>query len=87
MLRFGSALGFRPPYFYNRALVERLYRATMPSFVIWGADDNMVPVAHGTTYADRLGQASTLQLIARAGHAVHVEQPDAVLARVKPFLA
>jgi pimeloyl-ACP methyl ester carboxylesterase len=30
MLRFGSAIGFRPPYLYNRSLVDRLYRASMP---------------------------------------------------------
>ena len=47
MLRFGSAIGFRPPYLYNWPLVDRLYRATMPSSSIWGAEDHMVPVAHG----------------------------------------
>ena len=31
MLRFGSFVGFKPPYFYNRVLRERLYRATMPA--------------------------------------------------------
>lgn len=87
MLRFGSAIGFRPPYFYNRPLLERLYRATMPSLVVWGVDDHMIPVAHGRTYAARLGHRSTLQLIAGAGHAAHLEHPDAVLALVKPFLA
>ena len=55
MLRFGSAIGFRPPYLYNRTLVDRLYRAAMPSAVVWGAEDHMVPVAHGRTYAKGLG--------------------------------
>ena len=87
MLRFGSAIGFKPPYFYNRALVERLYRANMPALVIWGADDRMVPVAHGKAYAERLGNASSLKLIAGAGHSVQLERPDQVLAQVKPFLA
>ena len=36
MLRFGSFMGFKPPYFYHRELRERLYRASMPSLVIWG---------------------------------------------------
>ena len=31
MLRFGSFVGFKPPYFYNRELRERLYRAAMPA--------------------------------------------------------
>jgi pimeloyl-ACP methyl ester carboxylesterase len=86
MLRFGSAIGFRPPYFYHRPLVDRLYRASMPSVVVWGADDHMVPVAHGRTYAERLGNGATLKLIPGAGHAVHLEKPDEVLAQVKPLL-
>lgn len=85
MLRFGSAIGFRPPYLYNRTLVDRLYRATMPSAAIWGAEDHMVPVAHGRAYADKLGNAS-LTLIAGAGHAVHLEKPGEVLAVLQPHL-
>ncbi len=33
MLRFGSFVGFKPPYFYHRELRERLHRAAMPSLV------------------------------------------------------
>jgi len=85
MLRFGSAIGFRPPYLYNRTLVERLYRAKMPAVVVWGADDHMVPVAHGKTYASKLG-AATLKLIPGAGHAAHLEKPGDVLAALQPLL-
>lgn len=85
MLRFGSAIGFRPPYLYNRSLVDRLYRAAMPSVVIWGDSDHLVPVSHGDAYSKRLGNA-TLKLIAGAGHAVHLEKPGDVLAAVKPLL-
>jgi pimeloyl-ACP methyl ester carboxylesterase len=87
MLRFGSAIGFKPPYFYNRTLIDRLYRATMPALVAWGAEDHMVPAAHGKAYAARLGSAAPLALIAGAGHAVPLEQPDKLLAAVQPFLA
>jgi len=87
MLRFGSAIGFKPPYFYHRPLVDRLYRASMPSLVVWGAEDHMVPVAHGNTYAARLGNGSSLRLVAGAGHAVQLERPDEVLAHMRPLLA
>ena len=86
MLRFGSAIGFKPPYFYNRPLVDRLYRARMPALVVWGSDDRMVPVAHGRAYAERLGGGATLTQIPGAGHAVQLEKPDEALAQVKPFL-
>ena len=50
MLRFGSFVGFKPPYFYNRALAARLYRAAMPAVVMWGEHDRMVARAHGEAY-------------------------------------
>ena len=86
MLRFGSAIGFRPPYLYNRSLVDRLYRAAMPSVVVWGAEDHMVPVAHGRTYAKTLGGGASLKLIDGAGHAAHLEKPAEVLAALQPVL-
>lgn len=86
MLRFGSAIGFRPPYLYNRPLVERLYRAAMPSAVVWGADDHMTPVAHGQAYARNLGSVPPLKTIAGAGHAVHLERPNEVLAHAQTVL-
>jgi pimeloyl-ACP methyl ester carboxylesterase len=86
MLRFSSAIGFRPPYLYNRPLVDRLYRAAMPSAVVWGADDHMTPVAHGQAYVKHLGGGPALKIIAGAGHAVHVEKPREVLAHVQSVL-
>jgi pimeloyl-ACP methyl ester carboxylesterase len=59
----------------------------MPVCVVWGADDHLVPVAHGKTYARELGDGSELALIAGAGHAAHLEKPDDVLARFTPLLA
>jgi pimeloyl-ACP methyl ester carboxylesterase len=85
MLRFGSFVGFKPPYFYHHELRERLYRASMPSLVVWGEDDRMVPLAHGHAYCDGLPGATGLELIERAGHAVHLEQPDHVADAVIAF--
>ena len=88
MLRFGSAIGFKPPYFYHWPLVDRLYRAAMPSLVYLGRRGSHGagrPTAEPTP--ERLGKASPLKLIAGAGHAVHLERPDEVLAHVNPLLA
>lgn len=86
MIRFSSAIGFRPPYLYNRTLVDRLYRAAMPSAVVWGAEDHMVPLAHGQAYAKNLGGHPVLTTIAGAGHAVHLEKPAEALAAMQPVL-
>lgn len=86
MLRFCSFVGFKPPYFYNRALRDRLYRAAMPAAVIWGTADRMVPRAHGEAYAAGLPRATDLTLIADAGHSAPLEQPDATADALVDFL-
>jgi pimeloyl-ACP methyl ester carboxylesterase len=86
MLRFCSFVGFKPPYFYNRALRERLYRAAMPAAVIWGAADRMVPRAHGKAYVAGLPGAASLTLIGGAGHSAPLEQPAATADALMDFL-
>ena len=85
MLRFGSFVGFKPPYFYHRELRERLYRASMPALVIWGGNDRMVPPAHGHVYCDEMPKASVLETVDGAGHAVHLEQPERVAEAIVEF--
>src|SRR5512139_3520352 len=51
MLRLSSRIGFKPPYFYNRPLRNRLHRITSPTLIIWGEKDGFVPRSHGETYA------------------------------------
>ncbi len=87
MLRFASFIGFKPPYFYNRSLINRLHRVTCPALVIWGEDDGMVPRAHGEAYADGLAGSEGLKIIKGAGHAAHLEAPDQVAGLVTDFLA
>ncbi len=86
MLRLGSRIGFKPPYFYNYSLRNRLHRITSPALVIWGEKDNMVPRAHGETYA-RLIPNAKLEVIPGAGHSAHVEKPDETARLVLDFLA
>ena len=86
MLRFASFIGFRPPYFSNRSLVNRLHRVTCPALVIWGAEDAMVPLAHGHAYAAGLAGSNGLEIVSGAGHAAHLEEPDRVAGLVTEFL-
>ena len=86
MLRFGSFIGFKPPYFYNRSLINRLHRVACPALVVWGAEDHMVPLAHGEAYAEGLSGSSGLEVIPGAGHAAHLEAADQVAKLVNDFL-
>jgi pimeloyl-ACP methyl ester carboxylesterase len=86
MLRFGSRIGFKPPYFYNRPLRNRLYRISSPTLIIWGEQDNMVPRAHGETYA-RLIPNARFEVMKQTGHSVHIEKPEITARLVLDFLA
>jgi pimeloyl-ACP methyl ester carboxylesterase len=59
----------------------------MPACVIWGERDTMVPRAHGDAYVAGLPGADRLSLVADAGHAAPLEQPDQTAAIVMQFLA
>jgi pimeloyl-ACP methyl ester carboxylesterase len=86
MLRFGSFVGFKPPYFYHRALRDRLHRASMPTLAIWGDEDRMVPRAHGEAYVAGLPGARALEVVKAAGHAVQLEQPQSTADIIVQFL-
>jgi pimeloyl-ACP methyl ester carboxylesterase len=86
MLRFGSFVGFKPPYFYNRALRERLHRANIPALVVWGDDDRMVPRAHGEAYVNALPDICPLELVKDSGHALALQQPQVTADIVLRFL-
>jgi len=45
-----------------------------PVLVIWGKDDRIIPAAHAAALADR----ARIEILAPAGHMVHMEQPGRV---------
>jgi pimeloyl-ACP methyl ester carboxylesterase len=87
MLRLSSRIGFKPPYFYNHSLRNRLHRITSPTLVIWGEKDNFVPRSHGETYAKRIPNCSELKIIRGAGHSAQVENPQETAKSIMDFLA
>lgn len=85
MLRLSSRIGFKPPYFYNHSLKNRLHRISAPTLVIWGERDNFVPRSHGETYAERIPDAKLI-VIPGTGHSAHVEKPEETAKLVSEFL-
>lgn len=74
------------PYMYNTALPRLLSGAAVPALVAWGEQDAIVPVECGELYQVSLPSA-TLTLIPNSGHAVELEQPDALFRAVSSFLS
>lgn len=74
----GAGAGVEPP------VTERLGRITVPVLLIAGALDAKY-VALGRTMQERLPDAR-LEVVESAGHAVHLERPEAFAALVAAFM-
>jgi pimeloyl-ACP methyl ester carboxylesterase len=73
------------PYFHNPGLKARLARISVPTLVVWGANDGMTRPKYGRAYAKQISGARFTQ-IPRAGHYPHVEQPGAFKRKIDAFL-
>ena len=63
----------------------RLARLTMPTLVLWGADDALVPVEIGQALADALPHAQ-FRILDRCGHLPTLERPADTAALLAAFL-
>ncbi len=71
----------------NRGLAHRLYRVTCPTTLVWGEHDRMYPPVYAERFRELLtSTAARLVTVAEAGHMVPYEQPDAVVAAIRPAL-
>jgi len=69
----------------DRGLKNRTHRITAPSLIIWGKADRIIAAAYAQEFAARIAGAR-IELIDKAGHLPHLEQPDAVAKAVRGFL-
>jgi 2-succinyl-6-hydroxy-2,4-cyclohexadiene-1-carboxylate synthase len=65
---------------------DRLHRLDMPVLVLAGALDEKF-VALGRRIQESVGDNATFATVPGAGHAAHLEQPEAFLDVVRPWLA
>jgi pimeloyl-ACP methyl ester carboxylesterase len=79
-----TRLAYRPR-FYNPNLAKWLHRISVPTLLVWGDRDGLVPPAFGEAYRESIRQAR-LVVIENAGHAPFDEQKDAFLAALREFL-
>ena len=62
-----------------------LHRVDTPSLVLWGAEDNTVPLRDAGVVADEWPEAD-LRIIPKAGHWPHFEAPDTTRRQIASFL-
>jgi pimeloyl-ACP methyl ester carboxylesterase len=73
------------PYMYSQTLPHLLGAVRVPSLVVWGDEDKIVPPSAGERYRDLLPQAR-LEIVPSCGHYVDMERPDALAALIEAFL-
>ena len=66
--------------------MNRLGDITVPTLILAGQDDFIFPPDHQRELATAIPQAR-LQLIDRAGHNPHAEQPAEVMRAVRGFIS
>jgi pimeloyl-ACP methyl ester carboxylesterase len=69
----------------DRGLARRAHRIVAPTLILWGKADGIIAPAYAQEFARRIAGAR-VELIERAGHLPHLEQPDAVAKAVSAFL-
>jgi pimeloyl-ACP methyl ester carboxylesterase len=67
------------------SLGERLARVDVPTLVVWGDRDGLMPVETGERLVKLLPQGQ-LQVVEGCGHAVPEERPEALVELVRGFL-
>jgi pimeloyl-ACP methyl ester carboxylesterase len=73
------------PSFVNPELAKWLHRIDLPTLLIWGENDGLVPPKFGAAYRRLIPNAS-LVMIPHAGHAPFEEQAEAFLAHFEGFV-
>jgi pimeloyl-ACP methyl ester carboxylesterase len=79
-----TRLAYRPR-FHNPGLAKWLHRIDVPTLLLWGAQDGLVPPEFGEAYR-ALIPGARLVVLPGAGHAPFDEQKDAFLAAFYDFV-
>lgn len=64
----------------------RTYQYSFPVLLIWGSDDQLIPVSVGKQLVEHLGKNARLEIIPNTAHMPSLENPEAFNAIVLAFL-
>ena len=73
------------PRWFNPDLEKWLHRISVPTHVLWGKDDKILPSAYAALWGERVNGAQ-VTMIDTCGHLPQVEKADAVADKVLAFL-
>jgi pimeloyl-ACP methyl ester carboxylesterase len=73
------------PYMHDPKLKGRLHRVDVPTLILWGDSDRILSEPYGRAYAAAIPDAR-FEMIAKAGHFPHLDQPEEFARRVHAFM-
>ena len=74
------------PFMYDLALPAMLEKVQLPTLVVWGAEDRIIPRECAQLYQQAISGA-TLGLIEKCGHWPQFERPEALAQMISAFIA
>jgi triacylglycerol lipase len=73
------------PKLASETVGDKVAKITIPTLIIWGGNDPIVPLEDGKDYAAKIPGAKLI-IIPECGHAPSIERPEQFLNAVAPFL-
>lgn len=73
------------PRLYDPHLEKWLHRVKVPSLVLWGEHDRVLPKVHAELWG-RLLQQARVDILPGCGHAVALEQPERLVEHLTRFI-
>jgi len=73
------------PYMYDLSLPHLLSRLKIPTLVVWGQEDRIIPVECGELYRQAIPGAR-LEVLPQCGHYPHLEKTEQFVGIVRDFL-
>jgi pimeloyl-ACP methyl ester carboxylesterase len=83
--RIASARLGWSPRLYNPRLERWLHRVHVPTLVLWGESDRIIPTPYAEAFCQLIPGAEKV-IVEAAGHLPHVERQQDVLDVLRPFL-
>jgi pimeloyl-ACP methyl ester carboxylesterase len=72
------------PYMYDPALPGMLGKISVPTLIVWGREDQIVPLECASLY-QRAIPAATLRILDKCGHFAHLDQPQLLADTINGF--
>jgi pimeloyl-ACP methyl ester carboxylesterase len=73
------------PRLHNPNLSKWLHRISVPTLVLWGSDDKIIPVQHASVFRDSIPGAR-MELFPECGHLLHIENTSGFIDITTGFL-